>query len=224
MRTYGATLRSIVPKVTSELGPPVLPRVSEPQFFAFFGSALLLGPKSASPVSSQPGVRWSYVKLVKAAIACWRVALGQRAVLGDQWSPRMGVFWSGMKRPCVHASVEKLPLLLEDAHGLRRRAEVSCNRIRQAAECSDLPSGGSDLGRLLAHAVALRRAASACVAVFAMRRASEVSGLKVSDVSVVGSRGVVELKVRCQEMTNSAWAGGPIWLRFLLGEALALRS
>ena len=50
----------------------------------------------------------------------------------------------------------KLPLFLEDLHGLRRRAEVSCNRLRPAAECSELPSGGTGLGRLLEHAMVLR--------------------------------------------------------------------
>ena len=65
----------------------------------------------------------------------------------------MGVFWSGIKRSRVHASVEKLSLLLEDAHGLRRRDEVCCNRLRQAAGCSDLPSGGTGLGRLFEHAM-----------------------------------------------------------------------
>ena len=69
VRTYEATLRSIVPKVMSKLGSPVLPMVSKAQFFAVFGSVLLLGPKSASPVSAQPGVRWSYVELPTAAVA-----------------------------------------------------------------------------------------------------------------------------------------------------------
>ena len=65
---------------------------AEAQFFAFFGAVLLLGPKSSSPVSSQPGVRWSYVKLVKAAATYWRVVRGTRAAFGGEWSPRMGRF------------------------------------------------------------------------------------------------------------------------------------
>ena len=130
VRTYAATLRSIAPKVMSKLGCPVLPMLSEQQFFAYFGPVLLLGPKSASPVSTHSGVRWSYVQLVKAAIAYWRAVRGQPAVFGSQWSPRMRVFWSGVKRSCVHASAEKLPLLLEDARGLCRRAEVTCSRLR----------------------------------------------------------------------------------------------
>ena len=82
VRTYEATLRSIAPKITSKLGSPALPMVSEAQFFAFFGSVLLLGPESASPVSAQQGGRWCYVKLPRAAIAHWRGIRGQRAVFG----------------------------------------------------------------------------------------------------------------------------------------------
>ena len=97
VRAYEATFRSIVPKVASKLGPQVLPMRSEAQFCASFGSALTLVPKTASPVSSQPGVRWSYVKLVKAAVAHWRATRGERAVFDAQWTPRMGVFGAGLK-------------------------------------------------------------------------------------------------------------------------------
>ena len=79
---------------------------------------MLLGPKSPSPVSAQPGVRWSYVNLVKAAVAFWHVVRGKRAVLDADWTPRMGVFWAGIKRSCVHGSVEKSPQLLSDVRAL----------------------------------------------------------------------------------------------------------
>ena len=92
VRTYEATLRAIVPKVTLKLGSRVLPMRAEAQFFAFFGAALLLGPKLSSPASSQPGARWNYVKLVNAAVAYWCVARGTRAVFDGEWSPRMGFF------------------------------------------------------------------------------------------------------------------------------------
>ena len=41
--------------------------------------------------------------------------------------------------------------------------------------------------------------ASVCLALFAVRRASGVAGLKVSDVPAFGSKGVVGLEVRCQK-------------------------
>ena len=52
----------------------------------------MLGPKSASPVTSQQGVRWNYVKLGKAAVAYWHVVRGDRAFFDAEWAPRMGVF------------------------------------------------------------------------------------------------------------------------------------
>ena len=67
--TYEATLRNIAPKATFKLGSPVLPMVTEVQFYAFLGAVLMLGPKLASPVSAQQRVRWNYVKLVKATVA-----------------------------------------------------------------------------------------------------------------------------------------------------------
>ena len=80
VRTYEATLRAIVPKVTLKLASQALPLCAEAQFVAFFGAVLLLGPKSSSPASSRPGVRWNYVKLVKAAVAFWHVVRGKYAV------------------------------------------------------------------------------------------------------------------------------------------------
>ena len=95
VRTYEATLRAIAPKVTLKLGSQVLPMCAEAQFFAFFGAVLLLGPKSSSPASPQPGARWNYVKLVNAAVAYWCVARGTRAVFDGEWSQRMGFFSVG---------------------------------------------------------------------------------------------------------------------------------
>ena len=125
VRTYEATLRAIAPKVTLKLGSPVLPMCTKAQFFAFFGAVLLLGPESSSPASPQPGVRWNSVKLVKAAVACCHVARGGRAVFDGEWSPRTGFFRSGVKRKCIHSTVNKSPLLVSDVFELRRRAEAS---------------------------------------------------------------------------------------------------
>ena len=109
VHTYEAALRGIAPKVMAKLGSAVLPMGTEAQFLSFFGAVLMLGPKTQSPATSQPGVRWSYVKLVKAAVAYWHVVRGERAVFDAEWTPRMGVFWPGVKRSCVHATSEKLP-------------------------------------------------------------------------------------------------------------------
>ena len=60
---------------------------------------------------------------------------------------------------------------------------------------SDLPRGSAGLGRMLVRAMTLRCAVSVCLAFFGGRRASEVAGLRVSDVEVDGANSVAELKV-----------------------------
>ena len=47
VRTKEATLPAIAPEVTAKLGPKVLPMSFEDVFFAFFSSAVLLGPETA---------------------------------------------------------------------------------------------------------------------------------------------------------------------------------
>ena len=91
----------------------------------------MLGPKSASPVTPQQGVRWNYVKLVRAAVAYWRVVRGERALFDVEWAPRMGVFWPGAKRSCIHSTLEKIPLLFSDVHELRRKGEVGFNSLNR---------------------------------------------------------------------------------------------
>ena len=93
VRTYEVTLRAIVPKFAAKSGSQMLPMSPEGAFCAFFSAVVLLGPKTASSVSAQPAVRWSYVKLVKAAVAFWRIVRGLRAVYDREVFPRMGVFW-----------------------------------------------------------------------------------------------------------------------------------
>ena len=141
VRTYEAILRGIAPKATLRLGSSVLPMATEAQFLSFFGAVSILGPKSPSPVSGLPSVRWSYVKLVKAAIAHWRAVRAERAVFDADWSPRMVVFWAGVKRKCIHASSEKSPLIFADALELRRKAEVGCVRLRSSVGVADLAPG-----------------------------------------------------------------------------------
>ena len=104
-------MRGIVPKVMRKLGSHVVPMRSEAQFYSFFEAVVMLGPKSTSPVTSQQAARRKYVKLVKAAVAYWHVVRGERANFNAEWSPRVGVFWSGFKRSCIHSTLEKAPLL-----------------------------------------------------------------------------------------------------------------
>ena len=105
-----------------------------------------------------------------------------------------GILGAAFERSRVHVALEKPPLLSEDVHGLRSRAEVSCARLRQAAGCSDLPLGCAGPGQMLEHAMVLPCAGSVCLAIFAVRRASEVAGLRTSDASADESVGVAELR------------------------------
>ena len=198
-RTYGAILRGIAPNVTLKLGSQMLPMSAEAQFLSFFGAVLLLGPTSPYPVSALPGVRWNYVKLVRAAVAHWRVVRGDRAILDTEWPPRMGFFWSGVKRKCIRSSVERSPLLFSDAHELCRKAAVSRTRRRQAVGGADLAPGGVGLGQMLERAMNLRCAAPASLAFFGERRASEIAGFRVAGAKVAEACSVVEIKARCQK-------------------------
>ena len=69
----------------------------------------------------------------------------------------MGVFLLGVKRPCVHVSMEKVPLLLPDVRAVFSRGESSRARLREAVRSADLLPAGSALGSLLEDAMVLRR-------------------------------------------------------------------
>ena len=69
VRAYEATLRAIVPKVAAKLLAQVLPMSSVDVFYSFLNAVVLIGPEAASSASTRPGVRWSSVKLVQAAVA-----------------------------------------------------------------------------------------------------------------------------------------------------------
>ena len=115
--------------------------------------------------------------------------------MGPAYGGLLGRNQATMRPHCA----EKSPVPLEDVHGLSSRDEVSCARLRQAVGCSDLPQGCAGLGKMLEHATALRRAASVCLAILVIRWASEITGLRTSDVSVDEGVGAVELKVRLQK-------------------------
>ena len=123
-RTYEATIRGIAPKVTAKLSSCVLPMESEGAFYAFFTAALLQGPKSLSSATRQPAVRWSYVKLVKAAVAFWHVVRGKRAIFDTEWFPRMGALRAGIKCSYVRATSEKSPLSPADKPAVRIRGNL----------------------------------------------------------------------------------------------------
>ena len=107
------------PQCNGEAWPPGPTHVARGRVCASVSSVALLDPRTASSVSSHPGVRWGFVKLVKAAVACWHVARGTRSVFVLEWDPRMGVSWPGITRPCVHALSEKCSLLPSDVSGAR---------------------------------------------------------------------------------------------------------
>ena len=135
VRTYLAVLKNIARKVTSKLGSSILPMTSEASFDASFGSVVLIGPRPAASSTAQPAVRWSYMKLVKAAVAYWLSLRGVQPVFDAQWSPRMGVFGAGIQRACSHISQEKAPLLLgEMMSSLLERAAAAEAAFRDAAE------------------------------------------------------------------------------------------
>ena len=203
VRTHKATLLASAPKVTARLGSQELPMSWEDASYGFCSGAVLPGPKTAASVSVHPAVRWRYSKLVKAAADFWRVARGSRAVLGGEWSPRMGAFCSGIKRSCVHVSMEKAPLLLPDARAVCARGESSLARRREATRSADLPPTGSGLGSLLEDSRVQRPAVSRSAAFLGARRASEVAALRVSYACVSKALGDVEIGVRCQKNDQS---------------------
>ena len=61
---------------------------------------------------------------------------------------------------------------------------------------------------MLDHAVALRCAASARLAFFGVRRASEIAGLRMADIVVDEAGGLVEVKVRSQK--NDQFGAGQV--------------
>ena len=143
---YGATLRAIMPKGSAMLSSCALPMESEGVLYACFVAALLLGPKSPSAVTGQSAVRRSYVVLATAAVAFRHVVRGKRAIFGDEWPPRMGVFWNGIKRSCVHATPGKLPLLSAEMRAVRIRGKSALARLRPEVARKDLPLVGCGPG------------------------------------------------------------------------------
>ena len=92
---------------------------SEDAFLSSLGSWDLFGPKSTSPITGQPAVRWNHVKLLQPAVAFWRVARGCRAIFDAEWPSRMGAF------SCALGSHEKPPLLLSEMLTVRDRGAAS---------------------------------------------------------------------------------------------------
>ena len=97
----------------------------------------------------QPAGRWSYLKLVEAAASVWHGVRGTRAVFDAEWPPRLGAFWAGIKRSCVHASAEESPLLLALMDSVCVSAAAGLARLRQAVPGAEHPSVGRGLGCFL---------------------------------------------------------------------------
>ena len=98
--------------------------------------------------------------MVKAAVAFWHVVRESRAVFDTDWSPRMGVFWPGLMRSCVHSSSEKSPLLFADMRSFCVRGAAGWAGLRQATSSDDLPAVGTELGRPVAVPTGVKRLVS----------------------------------------------------------------
>ena len=92
---YEAVARSTAPDVSSRLGSHVLPMPSVFSSHALFGVVLLVGPRTYSSDFYQPDVRWSYDKLVKAAITYWPSVRGTSPVLESDRSTQTGASSAG---------------------------------------------------------------------------------------------------------------------------------
>ena len=163
------------------MGSQASPMSSGDAFYVILSAVALVGSKTASSVSALPAVRWSYVELVKSAVAYRHVVGGSRVAFDHDWSPRMRVFLSGVKRSCVNVSAEKAPLCaicalsaatyrLSDVRAMCARGEPSLAHLRQAERIADLPPSGSGLGSLLEDAIVLRPSVSLSVACFGVHR------------------------------------------------------
>ena len=111
----------------------------------------------------------------------------------------LGVFWSGIKRSCVRASTEKVPLLLSVVRAPCSLGESPLARLRQDVGGADLSPAGSGLGSLLEDGIVLRCAVSLSVVFCGVRRASGVAALRVSDVRVNDASEGVRISARCRK-------------------------
>ena len=170
------------------------------QFFSFFGSVVLLGPESPSPVSGQPvSGEPASGQHVKAAVVYWHVVRSERAVFDVERTPRMGFFRANFKRNCIRSFAEKSPAFLSDVRSICARAEASAICLRQALGNSELPPVGVGFGAFVDDALSLRCAVSAPLEFFGASRATEIAALSVSDVTADVRAGLVELQIRAQK-------------------------
>ena len=132
----------------------------------FFVSVWPVGPKSPSPTTSQPAVRWNYVTLVKAAVTYWHVFRATRAIFDGAWGPRIRWYF----RPASKIRA-KLALFLPDVRFLPTPAASSVAALRSAARDGEFADAKDGRGEFVDHAVAVRAAASSAIAFFGIRRA-----------------------------------------------------
>ena len=181
---------------------------SEDVFYAFLSAVVSPGPNAASSVSVQLAVRRSYVKLLKAAVAYWHVVRGSRAVFACEWSPRMVVFCSGITRFCVHASMEKVPLLLSDVRALFSRGESSPARLHAAVRSADLPPTGSGLGSPHGGRHGTAPGGIPVGGLFGVRCASGEAALRVPDVCV--NEALEDVKITVRRHRNDQFGVGQL--------------
>ena len=175
----------------------------EASFLAFFGSTILLGPKTPSPSAGRLALRWSSAKLLTAAVAFWHIARGSRAVFDGQWPPRMRVFWSGIKRSRVHVSSGKPPFLSADVRAVCDEGARALARLRSAVEDGSLPRDGSGLEPRLDDATSLRGASSIAVAFFRVRRASGVGSSSGARFTLATKRALANSRLSARRTTNT---------------------
>ena len=82
-------------------------------------------------------------------MAIWHVVRGKLAIFDSEWLPRMGTFWTGVRRPCVRATSATSPLLLAEMRAVCIRGESALARMRQAVTREDFPTVGCSLGPFL---------------------------------------------------------------------------
>ena len=163
-RYQGVIQATFVP-AEGELSMRLLPMDSEDKFLALFGHLRLR--RGAE-------LRWSYVRLVKAAILKWRRRSNEACVL-DEWSDAMRLFWAGFKRQCNHAGMGKAPV-----------------------EFNELTQFLAGVAKHLDCSTTLRNATMTVTAFFGVRRSAEIIGFDVEDLEIVAGHGCW-LKVHSQK-------------------------
>ena len=175
-RTYESTLSNALPRIEAALGVQPLPLDTEDKFLAFYGAAFHVASTKTNPASPP---KWSHLRMLKAASDFWHSMHGHTPVSDLTWTTRMGAFWKGLKRSCSHAQLEKEALSLPNVKDCLLDGARAFDAIP-----SDPALFASWYEGNKRAVVALRTAACVAVGFFGIRRASEVTQLRCSDVTL----------------------------------------